>query len=436
MKKSQPFDAARLAQVATIGQSPPADWRWVWRLSRILLITGAILAAFFAARHWVPPLVAEHWRRSLRTAGDERAEVLVASAARLGRPGIPVLLDAMGSARERVSQAGVEWLERELRSWENLPNREGQRNVEALAEALAAQVGSFPPAARLDAARLALRILRWRLDPQIVNRGRVTCACDQVLRAADLALPAETAVASRPAGAAAEEGWDAAPGADQPPASDSEVHLRFPELLRESPARPRIAARADQSISAAGAPSTASDRPEAVAQAWSMRSGVIDEGLSDRAGLAANGPTPPAADAAEDPGSAGQAANLGVDECFRRVHSARASEAREAEAELKRRGIDDRQMSIGRRLFDPDPLVRLALVRQLPEIPGIDASGWLLKMAADESGEVRLAAITLLATSNDPQILAEVEETARNDHDERVRRQAEVLARQRGYRRR
>jgi CRISPR/Cas system Type II protein with McrA/HNH and RuvC-like nuclease domain len=76
------------------------------------------------------------------------------------------------------------------------------------------------------------------------------------------------------------------------------------------------------------------------------------------------------------------------------------------------------------------------LVRQLPETLGINTVGWLLKMTDDESAEVRLSAITLLATCNDPRILAEVEAVARNDSDERIRRQAEMLARRRDDRRR
>ena len=54
-----------------------------------------------------------------------------------------------------------------------------------------------------------------------------------------------------------------------------------------------------------------------------------------------------------------------------------------------------------------------------------------MKMTDDESAEVRPSAITLLATCNDPRILAEVESVARNDSDERIRRQAEMLARRR-----
>lgn len=436
MRKRQPRDLAGLTHVATIGPPPPADWGWFWRLSRILLVTGGLLAVFFLSRHWVPQLLAEHWRQSLRTAGDERAEMLVASAARLGRPGLPVLLDALGSPRERVSRAGAEWLHRQLRSWENVPNRQGQRNVEALAKALADEVDSFHPAARLDAARVARRILGWRLDPQIVDRGQVTRSCDKVLRAASLSLPAETALAAGSAGVRAEEGWPPRRDSQEPLPREDETRLRFPQLPQPSPANPRIAARADPATPVDSG--LLSDDPADRARVWTMRGTSLDQDRSaplesDTAGGAVGLDTEAAT---LDSASAGQIASLSTDECFRRLHSANSGEAIQAEAELRRRGVNARELSIARRVLHPDPLVRLQLVRQLPETLGINTVGWLLKMTDDESAEVRLSAITLLATCTDPRILAEVEAVARNDSDERIRRQAEMLARRRDDRRR
>ena len=57
-------------------------------------------------------------------------------------------------------------------------------------------------------------------------------------------------------------------------------------------------------------------------------------------------------------------------------------------------------------------------------------------MTGDDSAAVRLSAVTLLATCNDPRVLAEVEAVASSDSHERIRRQAELLARRRDDRRR
>jgi hypothetical protein len=63
----------------------------------------------------------------------------------------------------------------------------------------------------------------------------------------------------------------------------------------------------------------------------------------------------------------------------------------------------------------------------LPLVKSVDAVRWLLCLARDENADVRLLAITLLATTGDPALLAEVERIAREDADSRVRRQAERL---------
>jgi hypothetical protein len=100
----------------------------------------------------------------------------------------------------------------------------------------------------------------------------------------------------------------------------------------------------------------------------------------------------------------------------------------EARAELVRRGFSEVHLELARRLFDPDPEVRKQLVRTLPQLHSIDAMPWLLRLTQDGDAEVRLAALTLLATTGDPTMLSRVEEIARQDHDPAVQRTMERLA--------
>jgi HEAT repeat protein len=78
-------------------------------------------------------------------------------------------------------------------------------------------------------------------------------------------------------------------------------------------------------------------------------------------------------------------------------------------------------------VLDPDPQVRRRLARLLPEVPGLDAVPWLVLLTRDEDAEVRLTALTLLATTGDPTLLDEVGELVRGDADPRVQRLAERL---------
>jgi hypothetical protein len=91
-----------------------------------------------------------------------------------------------------------------------------------------------------------------------------------------------------------------------------------------------------------------------------------------------------------------------------------------AHAELLRRGFSEVEVAVARRLTDPDPAERLALVGHLPQIAGIDPEPWLLWLCRDEDADVRLAALTLIATTGSRQLLRAVEPIARQDRDPRV----------------
>ena len=93
-----------------------------------------------------------------------------------------------------------------------------------------------------------------------------------------------------------------------------------------------------------------------------------------------------------------------------------------------RRGFSEVHLKLAQQLFDPDPEVRKQLVRMLPDLHSIDAMPWLLRLTRDEDSEVRLAALTLLATTGDPTMLSRVQELARQDRDPAVQRTIERLA--------
>ena len=118
-------------------------------------------------------------------------------------------------------------------------------------------------------------------------------------------------------------------------------------------------------------------------------------------------------------------------EVMRRLQAEDDSLAAAAEVELKRRGFSPVHVELARQLFDPAPRVRRQLARVLPELGSVDAVPWLMWLCRDEDAEVRRVAITLMATTGDPTLLAELEQIARRDPDPGIQRQAERIARQR-----
>ena len=82
-------------------------------------------------------------------------------------------------------------------------------------------------------------------------------------------------------------------------------------------------------------------------------------------------------------------------------------------------------------MFSADPAVRKDLARRLPELRSIDAAPWLIQLSRDADPEVRLTAITLMATSGDPLLLEQVERIAGEDPDPRIRDQVTRIGQQR-----
>jgi hypothetical protein len=105
---------------------------------------------------------------------------------------------------------------------------------------------------------------------------------------------------------------------------------------------------------------------------------------------------------------------------MRQLHGPVAEAVAAAEAELGQRGLTAAQIDLARQLTDPDPAIRRGLVDALPAMPGMDARPWLLWLTADAHADVRLAALTVLATSRDPELLRRVEQLASRDRDPRI----------------
>jgi HEAT repeat protein len=112
-----------------------------------------------------------------------------------------------------------------------------------------------------------------------------------------------------------------------------------------------------------------------------------------------------------------------------RLHDQDPQQAETARKELKRCGLSDVELELARQLVHPDTGVRKSLARALPDTAGIDAAPWLLELSRDADADVRLEAITLLATTGDPALLEQLRSLVQADADERIRRLSDRLFR-------
>jgi hypothetical protein len=70
---------------------------------------------------------------------------------------------------------------------------------------------------------------------------------------------------------------------------------------------------------------------------------------------------------------------------------------------------------------------RLQLVDEVLTSPGVDARPWLILLAEDSNADVRLAAVTIMATSTDTALLEKAWQTSIRDRDPRIAALAALL---------
>jgi hypothetical protein len=116
---------------------------------------------------------------------------------------------------------------------------------------------------------------------------------------------------------------------------------------------------------------------------------------------------------------------------MRRLRADDAEQQAEARRELVRRGFSEVDLQLARQLFSPDVETRKQLARTVPRLSSVDAAQWLMWLAQDPEPDVRLVAISMLATTGDPALLDRVEAMARNDHDPQIKALEEQIRKQR-----
>ena len=432
-----------------------------------LIMAAGMIALVAGLRGHFAQLMADHWRAKLNQVSDDRVPVLLAGVAELGEPGIPVLVEAFGSPRESVARAAKQILIEEVSRWELLSSPEASRRLAILAESLADRIDHFGPTARSDAAELATRILLWPLDQKSVDRGRVAQWCDRVLRVSAperrtleqhhrsggvtrLLVGGDPAEAyggnlKQSMLAAVEPGAPSTrPAPVAPVAAETEPQSlpshQSPTIVQLRGNHPDSATR----LSVANQPRGETRRQfgiqvtplERIAQLFSMgRDNSQTAGASSSAAeTAARDPNDPGGqgqprDPSAEPDPVGDSlrrANTIM--VMKQLRSADGRVATAAEVELTQRGFSAAHLELARRLFDPDPSVRKQIGRAALETPGVNPIPWLVELSRDDDPEVRLAAVTLMATTGEPALIGNIEEIARRDPSERVRRQAQRIA--------
>lgn len=376
----------------------------------------------------VGPLVS-HLLNQTVTGSAEEAACAAQKLAALGDDGLAPLVKTLGNPRPSIAWIASNVLFERIEAWniavddsDRFTQKHVARGATVVANALAACVDGFDPEARRTASRLALRLLA--LATRLPNAGdeRLVICCDHVLETAG--VPKATRVVD---------------SVKRTPHSQSDVPRfaslsggglaletrgQYPGRL-ESPGRYRTANRGDACPLLSGTPVSPQLDPTARKsglsddvfhgkwRAWSNR----DSGstfASRPTGNAKSIPRPMLL------ATLAEMENFTLREVMERLHDKDPTIAAAAVEELAFRGLSEIEVALARQFTSPDTNVRRQLVDALPRAPGVDGRPWLFWLAEDSDAEVRLAALTVLATATDPNTHRRVLELALRDRDCRI----------------
>ena len=88
--------------------------------------------------------------------------------------------------------------------------------------------------------------------------------------------------------------------------------------------------------------------------------------------------------------------------------------------ELVKRGLTNEEIRVANQLASPLTEVRLGLLESILNRTDLDPRPWLLWLAEDPQREVRMRAVTTLATMNDPSIRQSLQQRLAQEHDPTV----------------
>jgi hypothetical protein len=377
--------------------------------------------------------------QALQSAGGA-TEAAVRELAGLGLTAVEPLAALAASQRGDVAGAAQNALADQLAAWEVAVAEQGDveafaQRLRALSGALAAHAAEFGGAGRRWAQRLTRRMVAHSEQLPAADAWDVLARCEAVL-----AVPAAPAAPREPPVMGGE------PSPQQP---------STPPPVLEPPPPPRMADQADDARPLAEL-SVLEPPPASAGTATANRNvgnAVAPVNPLRRPGAAAAAPAEPAPDVeAPWPADAGSAPPPAIVDVpspqeLRRLTQAlrelsdrdlaaraEASDKYEALASrrlLRHRGYSESLIEFTRRLERMPAAERRAAIGRAASLPAAEVRRLLRWFVADADAEVRLQALTLLATTGDPKLPEIARRRAAEDDDPRVAELATKLMKQR-----
>lgn len=429
-----------------------------------------------------------YWQARLPQLPPQEASELLIQMSLWTPESIPLLVEGLCDPRQDVAETASRELQNLRFQWENQAWHQVVESVLLLAKSLEERKSELPPHSWGIAQELAEWILRWRPPVFSPERVEMVFACEKILaylrqnHPPSQAMPSSSSAFSLGEKRGLAELFHPLAGL-QAPGGGLTVEAPFESVDAE----PAVSTLASASIGeekqsqqggqaevasggqGAGAPTGPSTLVIRSAGGWEeggsqgkyprmnhalrvgpqerlgeesreVSAGSAKELLRGKADQSASAKIPEASGGSLDSrlakrGPGGQSvqgkpdsfAKTETRELVSRLAEASGEEQLAIQGELARRGFGKVSPEFARWVVDSRAQVRLELVRQLPAMPGVEAASWLLWLCEDPDPQVRSAAQTLLATTNDPAVLQHLEKILAASPEESFRRYSERI---------
>jgi hypothetical protein len=408
-------------------------------LARLTILTGLVATMLIAAfalwpqiRTWQQGRLAQGLVVKLERAERPNCRPVLIQVARFGDPGITALVRAAASEKADVALAAREIIKEQLATWKLRHETDGAYDIATptnlLAAALAENVDKFGPFGQQWATRLAVELADLAADIHPAEAVPLLTNCSTILDAIPPVGPRlRTVPGEQPVVVTA----------TTPPAPE----IRLPALpseraiasTRQESAPQPLVVDAEQIVNSKTAEEITGSTQLPAATDW------LPEWQTKTPVAAAPNPEP-LADAQTPVPTPIMAAAETIDvpspeEMEARIVQLKSQDTRTLLMDLnvadkfqaglirtvlKERGLTSDELVLGSKFTASDPQVRLNLVDDLQVLPARTARWWLKELLSDSDANVRLKALTALATTNDPELIGIAREVAVEDTDPRV----------------
>lgn len=349
----------------------------------------------------------------------------------LGLVGVEPLVGLATSQRMDVASAAQRTAGRMLTNWEIAATEGGDvaafaEQAAVLAAALDAHGDRFGAEGQRWANELAARLVTHSDQFPAAESWEILACCDRVLSRPLLPLPKPPAMATVEPRAIESVPTVAKPAA--PPAPVKSAPKAAPPASRMVSSRPL----ADLSVVEPQVPiATARRLPEQTNNALRPPLRLSEEVKPQAASAPLAGPVIDVPSPQDARLNARAMRELSDRALATRVDAGTSAEAAAARQTLRERGFSEGVLELTRQLQSMPPQERRDALERAAQLPPTDARKVLRWFVADEDAEVRLQALTILATTGDPQLAELARERAVEDADPRVAAFASELLRTR-----